>query len=165
MTQFASLLLLKTVLLSGLALWLSVVVVNNLTAFRGGVFSVGSMMAMQLFDQAPAISTPLLSRRVTSEGWHRLVYGFVVIVEIVVALLLVYAALASLGAFLGYADATAAIGYANLALAGFVAMGLIMLVGGAWFAYYIRQEGAQITHFALIGLGLAAGLFINIPTP
>lgn len=165
MTQLTSLLLFKTVLLSGLALWLSVVVLNNLTAFRGGVFSVGSMMTMQLFDQAPAISTPLLSRRVTSEGWHRLVYGFVVTVEIAVAFLLVYAALTFLGAYLGYADTAAAMGYANLALAGFVAMGLIMLTGGAWFAYYIRQEGAQITHFALIGLGLAAGLVINIPTP
>jgi len=164
MTQLSSLLLLKTVLLSGLALWLCVVVLNNLTAFRGGVFSVGSLMAMQLFDEAPPIRSPLLSRRVTSESWHRLIYGFIVAVETVVALLLVHAALASLGAFLGYADAGFAVARANLALSGFVTMGLIMLIGGAWFAYYIRQEGTQITHLALIGLGVATGLIINIPS-
>ncbi|MBW8321421.1 MAG: DUF2165 domain-containing protein [Rhizobium sp.] len=163
MTQLSSLLLFKAVLLSGLALWLCVVVLNNLTAFRGGVFSVGSLMAMQLFDEAPPIRSPLLSRRVTAEGWHRLIYGFIVALEVAVALLLVYAAMASLGAFLGYADTRFAVARANLALSGFVAMGLTMLVGGAWFAYYIRQEGTQITHLALIGLGVVAGIIINMP--
>ncbi|WP_083222603.1 hypothetical protein [Ensifer sp. LC163] len=62
MTQLTSLLLIKGVLLSGLALWLAVIVLNNAVAFRNGVFSIGLLMGMQLFDQEPAIRTPLLSR-------------------------------------------------------------------------------------------------------
>ena len=162
MTQLSTLLPLKTVLLSGLALWLCVVVLNNLTAFRSGVFSVGSLMAMQLFDESPAIRSPLLSRRVTSKAWHRAVYGFVVAIECVVAALLVRAAVAMVTVWIGLGDAGGATACANVAIAGFVAMALIMLVGGAWFAYYIRQESTQITHFALIGLGIASGIIVNM---
>lgn len=84
MAQLTSLILLKTVLLSGLALWLAVIVLNNVTAFRNGVFSIGTLMGMQLFNQEPAIVSPLLSRRVKSAAWHRLIYGVLLIVEVAV---------------------------------------------------------------------------------
>jgi len=161
-TQLISLVLLKTVLLSGLMLWLAVVVLNNVLAFRNGVFSIGSLMGMQLFNQEPAIVSPLLSRRVKSASWHRLIYSFIVLVEAVVALLLATAAVAHFGVLMGGADVASAIVWANLALCGFIAMSLIMLLGGAWFAYYIRQEGTQITHLVLIGVGIAGAVLMNL---
>lgn len=163
MTALTSLFLFKLVFICGLALWLAVVSINNLTAFRGGVASVGALMGMQMFDQAPAIDTPLLKRRVVSPGWHRLVYGFVVAIELAVVILLGYAALGFVGAMFGTLDVADAILRANLALIGFVAMGFVMLLGGAWFAYYIRQEGMQITHLVLIGVGMIGALVINAP--
>lgn len=163
MTQLTSLLLIKAVLLSGLALWLAIIVLNNAVAFRNGVFSIGLLMGMQLFDQEPAIRTPLLSRRVKNALWHRAVFSFVLVIEVAVMLLLAWAAVMSIGTLFGVSGGGAAIVWANLALAAFIALGLIMLLGGAWFAYYIRHETMQITHFILIGLGVAGTLLVNMP--
>ncbi|CAN7569497.1 MULTISPECIES: DUF2165 family protein [Ensifer] len=163
MTQPTSLLLIKAVLLSGLALWLAVIVLNNVVAFRNGVFAVGMLMGMQLFDQEPPIRTPLLSRRVTNAVWHRMVFSFVLVMEVATMMLLAAAAIMLIGTFFGLSDGAAAMIWANLALAAFIALSLIMLLGGAWFAYYVRQETMQITHFILIGLGVAGTLLVNMP--
>lgn len=163
MTQLTSLVLLKTVILSGLALWLAVIVLNNVTAFRNGVFSIGTLMGMQLFNQEPAIVSPLLSRRVKSAVWHRLIYGVIVLVEVAVALLMAIASAAHFGVLLGGSDTASAVVWANLAFCSFITMSLIMLLGGAWFAYYIRQEGTQITHLVLIGIGIAGAVLVNLP--
>ncbi|WP_457580852.1 DUF2165 family protein [Ensifer canadensis] len=163
MTELTSLLLIKAVLLSGLALWLAIIVLNNVVAFRNGVFSIGLLMGMQLFDQEPPIRTQLLSRRVKNALWHRAVFSFVLATEVVTMLLLARAALIFTGTLFGLPDTAGAVVSANLALAAFIALGLIMLTGGAWFAYYIRQESMQITHFILIGLGVAGTLLVNMP--
>ena len=162
MTLVTSLLLLKLVLILGLAIWVAVVTINNITAFRGGVASVGAMMSMRLFDQAPAIDSPLLKRRVASPVWHRLIYGIVLAVEGLVAILLCYAAIGLANAVLGIIDVTDAVRRANLALSAFLTMGFIMLLGGTWFAYYIRQEGMQLTHLLLIVIGIVGALFMNV---
>ncbi|MNT52819.1 hypothetical protein D3C72_1898610 [compost metagenome] len=121
------------------------------------------LMGMQLFDMEPPIRTPLLSRRVRNDLWHRAVFSFVLVTEVATMLLLAGAALMFFGALVGISGGAAAVAWANLALAAFIALWLIMLVGGAWFAYYIRQETMQITHFILIGLGVAGTLLINMP--
>ncbi len=163
MSQLTSLLLIKAVLLSGLALWLAIVVLNNVVAFRNGVFSIGLLMRMQLFDQEPAIHTPLLSRRVNGALWHRAVFSFVLLLEMATMLLLAAAAFMFFGALLGISAGPTAVIWANLAFAAFIALSLVMLLGGAWFAYYIRQDTLQITHFILIGLGVAGTLLVNMP--
>jgi predicted small integral membrane protein len=163
MTIVGSLLLFKLILTIGLALWMTVVVLNNVIAFRSGVAAVGRMMSMQLFDQEPAIKTPLLARRVESSAWHRLIYTLVLVVDTVVAVLLWYAVLAFAGALLGTVDAAGAIRRANLALSAFAIMSFLLLLGGAWFAYYIRQDVLQLTHFALIAVVLLSAIVVNLP--
>ena len=90
MTPATSLILFKLVLTTGLATWLTLVAFNNIRAFAGGVAAVGGMMSMQLFDQEPAIPSPLLARRVRTVGLHRLIYSFVLAIEWIVAALLWY---------------------------------------------------------------------------
>jgi predicted small integral membrane protein len=162
MLTFDSFLLFKLVLAGGLALWMTVIVVNNLTAFAGGVASVGGLMKMQMFEQASAIRTPLLRRRVDDASWHRLAYSFVVAAEAGVAILLWLAAAGFGAALIGAFDAAQALAWANLAFAALLALGLMLTMGGAWFAYYIRQEGMQITHFALMTLTVVATVAINL---
>jgi hypothetical protein len=161
MTPASSLILFKLVLTTGLAAWLTLVAFNNVRAFAGGVAAVGGMMSMQLFDQEPAILSPLLARRVHGGGWHRLVYGIVLAIEWGVAALLWYAAFGFGGAMLGAPDIANAIVRANLALSAFTIMAFVLTLGGVWFAYYIRQEGLQITHFVLISVAIAATLAVN----
>jgi predicted small integral membrane protein len=163
MLSIFSLTLIKMTLMLGLGFWLLIGLVNNLIAFRNGVFSLGGMMAMKLFDQQPAITTPLLSRRVESPIWHRLVYSFVIILEGVTVVSLLSAGSALLGASSGLVPIELATAFANLAITAFMAMSFAMLLGGAWFVYYIRQEGAQITHLIMIGLGLIGAIVNNLP--
>jgi len=164
MTAFDSLILFKLILLTGFAGWMTVVFFNNVIAFAAGVFSVGMMMRMQLFDQEPAIKSPLLSRRVHGTGWHRLIYSFVVLVEGIAAVLFWYAALGFAMYLSGSPIDVASLGVrANLAFSALAALSFIMLIGGAWFVYYIRQEGTQITHFALIAVTIAGTVVMNLP--
>ena len=162
MTTETALLLAKLTLMSGLAVWLAVIALNNTLAFRAGAFSVGMLMAMQLFDQEPRIDVPLLSRRVRNPFWHRAVFGFILVLEIATALLLAWGALQLGLAMLGSLQPTAAFAAATLGLTALLATSLVMLVGGAWFAYYIRQEATQITHFVLIGLSVGALVLVNL---
>lgn len=156
-----TILLLKAAVLAGLGFWLAVALANNIIAFRNGVFAIGMLMGMTLFDEAPAIQTPLLGRRVTSTGWHRLIYSTVLLAEAVTVTLLAVAVVAMLGSAIGAVLPATAVHFANIALLAFIGMGAMMLVGGAWFVYYIRQEGAQITHLVMIGVGIAAVQMIN----
>lgn len=152
-----SLIVFKSVLLAGLAAWLSVVAFNNLVAFRNGVFAIGQIMRMAPLDQAPAIQTPLQRRRVEAIGWHRAVLSVVLAAEVVSAALLWAAAF-------GYAGTSAEpAALATLALASFMATCLLMLLGGSWFAYYIRQDNLQLLHLALIGLACVATAVVNLP--
>ena len=154
-------LLLKATVVSGLGLWLAVALLNNIVAYRNGVFAIGMLMGMKLFDQEPAIQTPLLGRRVTSTGWHRLVYAIILIVEAMTVALLLVAAIALFGSTLDSVAAATGVLLANVALLAFIGLAVLMLSGGAWFAYYIRQEGAQITHLVMIGVGIAAVQMVN----
>lgn len=154
-------LLLKASVVSGLGLWLTVALLNNIVAFRNGVFAIGMLMGMKLFDDAPAIQTPLLARRVTSTGWHSLVYTIILVAEAVTVALLLIAAAALLGGAMGVVLPATGVLLANLALLAFIGLAGLMLVGGAWFVYYIRQEGAQITHLVMIGVGIAAVQMVN----
>lgn len=154
-------LLLKATVISGLGLWLAVALLNNIVAFRNGVFAIGMLMGMKLFEQEPPIQTPLLARRVTSTGWHRLIYSTILAAEAVTVSLLAIAAVALFGSAFGVVLPATAVDFANAALLAFIAVGSLMLAGGAWFVYYIRQEGAQITHLVMIGVGVAAAQMIN----
>jgi predicted small integral membrane protein len=98
---------------------------------------------------------------VISSRWHRVVYAFVLAVEILVAVLLWRAVIALFAAASGGVETNRAIASANVALSGFLVLVFVMMFGGAWFVYYIRQEGAQITHFALLCVGLLATLLVN----
>lgn len=156
-----TILLLKAAVVSGLGLWLATALLNNIIAFKNGVFAIGMLMGMKLFDQEPAIETPLLSRRVTSAAWYRLVYSLILLAEAVTVGLLAIAAVALLGSAFGAVLQANAVNFANAALLAFIALASLMLVGGAWFVYYIRQEGAQITHLVMIGVGIAAVQMVN----
>ena len=163
MSIVGSLLLFKAILIAGLAVWMTIIVINNATAFAGGVATIGLMMSMQLFDQPPVIKTPLLARRVIDPGWHKAAYALVLVAEIVVAALLIFAAIGFAGALFGAVDPAAAIQRSNLALSALLAMSFLFVLGGAWFAYYVKQDGMQTMHFVLIAVATTSAIAINLP--
>lgn len=156
-----SLLLLKLVMMGGLALWCTLAVVNNLTARASGVAVVGRTMSMTLLQAPPVVDSPLARRSVTDPKLHRLSFATLVALQ-VLSTALAWCAAGAFTLVLGGVLATAtAITWANLALAAFVLMGWFLHLGGVWFAYWIKEEGLQTVHMALLILASVVALVVN----
>lgn len=161
-TVTASLLLFKLTFLGGMTAWLAMVSFSNVISFPSGAGAIGRMMSMAPLDEAPRIEISLRSRSVTSPGWHRLTYAVLLVIEFAAMVLLANATVRMAFALGDASLVEAATVHANIALAGLLTFSFVMLLGGTWFAYYIRQEGHLITHLVLIGVTLAGLLTVNL---
>ncbi|MDP9900733.1 DUF2165 family protein [Variovorax ginsengisoli] len=141
----------------GLAVWLTISVVNNCHGFGGSAGAVGATMSMAPLKQPPAIHTPLLSRAIGSQTLHRTA------LLVVLALQILAAAACWTGCWqlLVVGDLGASRLWLNLGLSAFTAFLLAMHLGGLWFGYWIRQEGLQLTHIALLVWAVAAFFLFN----
>lgn len=141
----------------GITLWLSIAVINNWRGFAGSAGAVGGTMSMAPLLAEPAIDTPLLSRRMRSQGLHRAA------LLVVLALQLAGAAVFWIGSstllFGGGIDAARP--WLNAGLSAFAGFLFAMHLGGLWFAYWIRQESLQHTHLVLLLWVLAAFFLFN----
>ncbi|MFV3370940.1 DUF2165 family protein [Pseudomonas sp. NY15435] len=158
MDTHASLMIFQATCFLGFSLWLSIALINNLHAFPSSAAAVGATMAMAHLRQPPAIDFPLLARALTSPVLHRVALIVVVLLQ----------ALAALAAWTGCyelllgAGLDAARPWLNLALSAALAFLFAMLLGGLWFAYWIRQEGLQLTHLVLVIWVLLNFLVLNL---
>lgn len=155
MTFFAVEHLNLIVLFAGLASWTSLAAFNNLRAFRHGTIYIGFIMGMSALDMPDAPDHPLTARAVRSQRVHKLAFGAIILVEIVVAVLL-WTALAQVAMFGPVLAELTAFG----ALTGFMGLAFLLLVSGSWFAYYAHMEQAQLTHFVMILVALAGMIAI-----
>ena len=142
----------------GLTVWLTLSVLNNCRDFGGSAAAVGATMSMAPLQQPPAIGTPLLSRAIGSPALHRAALGAVLALQIVAAA----AGWAGCWQLLVMGDLALARPWLNLALSALSAFLLAMHLAGLWFGYWIRQEGLQLTHIALLVWALAAFFLFNI---
>lgn len=157
MSLHTSLWLFLAVQALGLAVWLSLSVINNGRAFAGSAAAVGATMSMAPLKQPPAIDTPLLSRAIGSQVLHRMALLVVLALQTVAAA----ACWAGCWQLLVVGDLAAARPWLNLGLSAFTAFLLAMHLGGLWFGYWIRQEGLQLTHIALLVWAVAAFFLFN----
>ena len=141
----------------GMTTWLSIAALNNVHGFFGAVGAVGTTMSMTPLRQAPAIDTPLLARAIRSPALHRMALLLVLALQIIAA---VTCAVGSYHLAIG-GGLMAARPWLNLALSSLAASLFAMHLGGLWFAYWIRQEGLQLTHIALLIWTLAAFFLFN----
>lgn len=141
----------------GMTTWLSIAALNNVHGFFGAAGAVGATMAMTPLRQAPTIATPLLARAISSPSLHRAA------LLLVLALQILAAVTCAIGSYHLAIDGglMAARPWLNLALSGLAVSLFAMHLGGLWFAYWIRQEGLQLTHIALLIWTLAAFLLFN----
>lgn len=155
----ASIWLFQSVHAVGLSVWLSVAVLNNLHAFAGSAAAVGATMSMAPLRQSPEIATPLLARAIASPMLARLAMLIVLALQIVAA----GACWTGTYALAVGGDLPGARPALNLAMSSFAAFLFAMHLGGMWFGYWIRQEGLQLTHIALLMWSVAAFLLFNLP--
>jgi len=141
----------------GLAVWLSLSVINNCRTFAGSAAAVGVTLSMSLLRQSPVIDTPLLARAVDSPALHRMALRGVLMLQAVAAL----ACWAGCWQLLVVGELAGARPWLNLALSAFTTFLLAMHLGGLWFGYWIRQERLQLTHIALLVWSVALFLLFN----
>ena len=142
----------------GLAVWLSLTVVNNIQGFAGSAAAVGATMNMAPLKLAPIVDTPLLARALRSPALHRAALLLVLALQIVAAC----AFWAGAWPLLFSADLAAARPWLNLGLSAFSAFLFAMHLGGLWFGYWIRQEGLQQAHISLLLWTVAAFFLFNL---
>ena len=146
----------KAILVLGFALWTMVAALNNITGFRGAAAAISGTMGMVLLNDPPASVSPLTRRALTSPRLAAVSLILILVVQIAAALAL------GLGGALLLADALGASapewGVAA-ALTGFAlltSLWFMMMIGGLWFGYWIRQEVLQLTHLTLLAVTMIA---------
>lgn len=147
----------QAVVVFGFAVWASIAVVNNIQDFKGSAYAVGGTMSMGLLDEHPSVPTPLKRRRLSNPLWSRFAVALIAALQLGVAVLL-WAS----GAFFVVAELDIAKALATLGFAGLTGLCFMFLLGGTWFAYWIRQDVLQLTHIGLLATSLAAIVMMQL---
>jgi predicted small integral membrane protein len=152
----------KVLVVAGLAGYLTLFVINNVTDARTNSAAIPRMMSMRDLKADPPLGSGVLWRAVDSPTVHRAAYLMVIAVQAVGAILLWWAA-----ALLGWAAltgaTTAGLAVANVGLLVFVALFLGFLLVGLWFSYWVKMGPVQQGHLTLLLVGLASVIVVNLP--
>ncbi|GGK43131.1 DUF2165 family protein [Salinarimonas ramus] len=145
-------LLTKTVLMAGIAAWMSIAVFNNATDPGTNRYLLGLMLEMTLLQDEPnGLGAGLLWRAWSSEVAPPLLWG-IVAVQIAIALYLWRGAL-TFGAAAFSGDRVAledARRTCIRALTAFMTLWIFFLCGGLWFGYWMKQGAVQMVHMTLL---------------
>ncbi|ALS61560.1 DUF2165 family protein [Pandoraea norimbergensis] len=152
----------KCVVTLGLAVWSAIAALNNLVAFGASTGAIGRTLSMSPLREAPAIDISLLRRAVHAKALAVMALIAMIVLQGIAAICLAYGggqlaiALASAGS-----DATG-IHWGMFGLTALAAAWLLMMIGGLWFGYWIRQEGLQLTHMMLLVLTIATAALLRM---
>lgn len=157
----------RLVILLGLAIWLSIAVVNNLTDPGTNSLLLGYTLSMDLIRTEEILGAGLLWRAWPTQ-WSPVILYFVVAVQLVCATILWWATAAYAKAF-SYKDVQALSDgrdRAVLALSLFILLWMFFICGGLWFGYWLKQGAVQIVHMVLILIGIGALILVQTqPNP
>lgn len=150
----------KFVILTGLAIWLGVAMINNIVDSPTNVQNLEATITMSLLVEDPDAGKCLAPRAWTKGAGALLLYCISFIQALVTAMLLA-ASISFLLAMAGSIPSITATEIANIALSAFTAIWLFFLCGGLWFGYWIKQGQIQGVHLSLLLISIAALIFIN----
>ncbi|MBQ0218061.1 DUF2165 family protein [Alcaligenes faecalis] len=147
----------RLLILGGLAMWLSIAVINNVTDSGTNRLLLSHTLSMDLVMAEELLGAGLLWRAWSAQ-WAPVVLYVVAAVQLTCAILLWWAALSYGKAFLVQKACVLlrARNRAVLALSLFVFLWLFFICGGLWFGYWLKQGPVQMVHFSLIVIGLCA---------
>jgi len=154
----------KTILLAGLAMWISIAVLNNMTDMATNIFHLNNMFTMSLLKNQDMFAQGLKWRAIPVGIAPTALY-IIIAVQLIVSSALWVAAwkylqiLMSKSSTVGHTDRASA----NLALSLFGGLWLTFLCGGLWFGYWMKQGAIQNVHFTLLLVTICSLIFINLP--
>lgn len=153
----------RLVIVLGLAVWLSIAVINNLTDPGTNRILLGHTISMDLIRPEEALGAGLVWRAWPAQ-WSTVVLYLVDTIQIVCSTSLWLAALSYAKAF-SLNDAQTlpvARNRALLALSLFVLLWMFFISGGLWFGYWLKQGAIQTVHMTLVLIGISALVFVQI---
>ncbi|VFR57278.1 hypothetical protein BRI6_1350 [plant metagenome] len=152
----------RLVILAGLALWLTIAVINNLTDPGTNRTLLGHTLSMGLVSAEEVLGAGLLWRAWPAHWSHTLLY-IIVAVQFMVAGFLWRSVISYAKAFLQQDGQRLldARGHATLALSLFILLWMFFICGGLWFGYWLKQGPVQMVHMTLILIGIGALIFVQ----
>lgn len=152
----------KTILLTGLAFWITLIAFNNATDPGTNTGLIGQMISMEAIKADPAVGNGL-EWRAWPQWLATPILVLVIALQAVIALLLWRAALMFTRHLFGAREEepVRAIKAANVALSAFMSLWFFFLVGGLWFGYWMKLGPVQGVHFTLLIVTVLSLLFVN----
>lgn len=156
----------QTVILVGLAIWMGLVVINNVTDSSTNQHLIGQTLSMALVKDDPLMGNGL-EWRALDRGVANAVLNLVIAAQIVIDFLLWRSAIYYLRLVGNDAEIHRQTAYdsAIVALVSFCGLWIGFLCGGLWFGYWMKQGVIQQVHFTLLLVGMGGLMLINNPMP
>lgn len=153
----------KSVLILGLAGWMTVAVLNNATDPGTNRFHLTAMFEMALLEEEPNGLGQNLRWRALPSWITPVVLWLVIAVQAAITLYLWKAALGCMAVTLrgrsAFPDKVR--NTAVRALTCFMALWLCFMIGGFWFGYWIKQGAIQQVHMTLLILSVLSIAFVG----
>ncbi|MFP4438370.1 MAG: DUF2165 family protein [Chloroflexaceae bacterium] len=158
----------KTILLAGLAFWISLIAFNNATDPGTNIDLLGRMLTMEAIKDNPTMGNGLEWRAWPQSLAAPLLVVVIILQGAIAALLWRAAIMFARHLFQAQAGEipTRQIRAANLGLAAFLSLWFFFLCGGLWFGYWMHLGPVQGVHFTLLIVSVLVLLFVNyVPQP
>ncbi|MGQ0464591.1 MAG: DUF2165 family protein [Sporichthyaceae bacterium] len=150
--------------LAGMAVWFSVVVLNNATDFRTNRGLVEATITMKAVIAEPGKGDGLEWRAMPGDLAGPL-FGAIVGYQVLIVASLWRAVGTGVRAVRGRADRALFVRRTNAALMLFLGLFFFFLAGGLWFAYWLALGPVQQVHLTLLIVGFLLAVLVNGVSP
>jgi predicted small integral membrane protein len=156
-----SLLMAKAISLYGLALYMSIAVINNTLDKGTNYYLLKQMLNMHHLKDDPYLGKGLLHRAISSDRFIKYLLTFIVICQGVICILFWFSATEFLMASCSENYFLMAKSIATYTLSAFMGLWFFFWCGGFWFGYWIKTPQIQEVHMKLIIISILEIIFIN----
>lgn len=146
---------------AGVALWFSVVVLNNATDFRTNRALIEATITMKAVIAEPGRGDGLEWRAMPA-GLAGPLFVAIIAYQVVTVALLWRAVATGVRVVRSARDRTLFVRHANQALMFFLGLFFFFLAGGLWFAYWLALGPVQQVHLTLLIVGLLLAVLVNL---
>lgn len=152
----------RATILVGLAVWISIAVLNNITDSETNIIHLETMLSMHFLIEDQLLGNGIEWRSLHTPPAKIMLLG-VIFWQFLTAIFLWIATIKMVLTIFGKVNFSVSLSHANIGLTMFLGMWLLFLCGGLWFGYWIKQGAIQGVHMNLLIISIASLIYINQP--
>ncbi|WP_446470477.1 DUF2165 family protein [Xenorhabdus stockiae] len=150
----------KTIIIAGMALWMSILVLNNMLDPGTNIHNINDTVTMDLLKNDPILGVGL-KWRAWPPGYAGIILKFIVAYQLLIVLSFWFTAYRYVKVLLNKLNESVALMTANIALTIFSCHWIAFLSGGTWFGYWIKQGAFTGVHMSMFALTIILLIFFN----